>query len=128
VGGLLIAWSLLLALCALVVSAGFPTAHRFIVIGALATVVAGMILGVRGRSGLAFAAPLLSATVAWPAMMVGFCIRSGLFPGFLYGVLSIVYFFAIGPLEWCTLVLGAGIGRLFRRTKRADVEILPPTR
>ena len=124
----MIAWSLVMALCLFVVTGGFHTARSFETIGFAATLVTGVVLGWRRRSGLVLAAPLLSLVVAWPAMGVGYLLGDGLMPGLLYGLFSPLLFVLVGPAQVAVLTVGAWLGRLVSRPRVREVEVLDPQR
>ena len=131
-----VAWAVLMGICAFVAqtkghlgisSAAADWAYW---IAGIATVVTGLWLGWRHRTGTAFVAPLLAWIVFVPFAFASEFARRGFLGGLWYGFwLAVFGGFVASFVEGVVLVAFATLGRLAsgaRHRGEPDVVILPP--
>ena len=120
-------WSLAMAVALVMLESG---GHRSmgLSIATWSTVLFGVWLGWRRRTGVTFFAPLVSWLVAWLPLLLASMVRHGLLHGAVIGLfLDTIGWLAIGTTEFLGLIVVAGIVRGLRgRPREADVVIIDP--
>ena len=129
VGGVIAIWAVIMTWC-LVRLVAHPTQHAGVAVFWW-TVALGVILGVQRRTAMSWIAPLVAWAFAWLPIWIAFIVRSGWWPGFVYGGLAasfgwIVFFVETGAILFAVSAVVRFALRPFRR--RRDVVIIDPKR
>lgn len=118
-------WSTCMAICLFGVAAyTFHGAHRFELLGVVATVAYAAYLGWRRRMGVAFVAPFVSWMFAWLPVWLGAVVRRGfwgIIDGFLYITIGWIF---VAALEFLAIVAVGTPFRLLSGTVHHDHSVI----
>jgi len=127
VGGIIAIWAVIVTWCLV-----RWVAHPALQNGAAVlwwTVALGVVLGVQRRTAMSWIAPLAAWSIAWLPIWIAYIVRSGWWPGFVYGALAaafgwIVFFVETGAILFFVSAVVRFAIRPFRR--KSDVVIIGP--
>lgn len=111
-GRAIVGWSFAIAVCLFCIRANYAVGP-FELVAVATTLLLGAYLGWHRRTGVIFAAPIVSWMFGWVPLIVAEMIRDGFFKGFFVGLLlATVGWIAIGFVEFVALLCVAAPFRL----------------